>query len=62
VSAPTADDPHGGVRQIVVPPVAWMAFENLCSKAHSVLVLLPSDDPDDLPTYVIHPRAAGDNG
>jgi hypothetical protein len=57
----TATDPHGGMRQIVVPPYAWPAFERLCAKAQSVLVLLPSERQDDLPTYVIHPRAAGDS-
>lgn len=60
MSAPTAGDPHGGVRQIVVPPHAWPAFERLCAKAQSVLVLMPSERDDDLPTYVIQPRASGD--
>jgi hypothetical protein len=55
----TAGEPHGGVRQVVIGPAHWTAFETWINAHGHVLAMMPAEhqNPDDLPTWVILPKA-----
>ena len=59
MSAPTPDDPYAGVRQIVVPPHVWPALEAWLATRGCILALSPPEGDDELPTYIVMPRAPG---
>ena len=56
----TTEQPYGGVKQLVVNPHDWPGLVAWLDSRGFIPVPTPGADPDDLPTYILYPKAAVD--